>query len=69
MKKMTEDITASIQSSMASFSHNIEERLNKLYEDVTQIQSRLNTLEASSSTQIPPSVSSDQVNAIKEIMT
>ena len=69
MKKMTEDITASIQSSMASFSHNIEERLNKLSEDVTQIQSRLNTLEASSSTQIPPSVSLDQVNAIKEIMT
>ena len=54
---------------MASFSQSIEEKLNKLSEDVTQIQSRLNTLEASSSTQIPPSVSSHEVNAIKEIMT
>ena len=66
---MTEDISASIQSSLASFSHNIEEKLNKLTEDVTQIQTRLNTLEASSSSHIPPSVSSDEVNSIKEIMT
>ena len=37
MKKMTEDITNSIQSSMASFSQNIEKKLSKLSEDVTNI--------------------------------
>ena len=35
MKKMTEDITASIPSSLESFSHSIEEKLHKLTEDVT----------------------------------
>ena len=54
---------------MASLSHSIEEKLSKLTEDVTSIQTRLNTLEASSSTQIPPSVSPDEVTAIKAIMT
>ena len=66
---MTEDITATIQTSLASFSHTIEEKLTKLTEDVSQINTRLNTLEASSSSHIPPSVSSDEVTAIKEIMT
>ena len=69
MKKMTKDITNSIQTSMTSFSQNIEEKLSKLGEDVINIQSRLNTLEASSSTNVTPSVDSEQINAIKEIMT
>ena len=69
MKKMTEDITNSIQTSMASFSHNIEEKLSKLSEDVISIQSRLNTLEASSSTNVTPSVNLEHIDAIKNIMT
>ena len=69
MKKMTEDITTSIQTSMASFSHNIEEKLGKLSEDVISIQSRLNTLEASSSTNVTPSVNIEHIDAIKNIMT
>ena len=56
IKKMTEDITHSIQISMATFSQTIEEKLSKLNEDVTHIQSRINNLEASSSSHITPSV-------------
>ena len=69
MKKMTEDITATIQTSLASFSQTIEEKMTKLTEDVSQINTRLNKLEASSSSHIPPSVNTDEINAIKEIVT
>ena len=69
MKKMTEDITNSIQTSMASFSHNIDKKLSKLSEDVISIQSRLNTLEASSSTNVTPFVNLEHIDAIKNIMT
>ena len=66
---MTEDITATIQTSLTSISQTVEEKMMKLTEDVSQINTRLNHLEASSSSNIPPSVNTDEINAIKEIMT
>ena len=69
MKKMTEDITHSIQSSMATFSQTIEEKLSKLSEDVTHIQSRINNLEASSSSHNTPSINMEHIDDIKQIMT
>ena len=40
IKKMTEDITHSIQTSLANFSQTIEDKISKISEDVTHIQSR-----------------------------
>ena len=54
---------------MATFSQTIEEKLSKLSEDVTHIQSRINNLEASSSSNITPSINLEQIDAIKDIMT
>ena len=69
IKKMIEDITYSIQTSLATFSQIIEDKLSKLSEDVTYIQSRTNNLEASSSSHITPSVNLEHIDAIKQIMT
>ena len=69
IKKMTEDITHSIQTSFATFSQSIEDKLSKLSEDVSQIQSRINSLEASSSSHNTPSINMKHIDAIKQIMT
>ena len=69
IKKMTEDITHSIQTSLATFSQTIEDKLSRLSEDVTHIQSRINNLEASSSSHNTPSVNLEHIDAIKQIMT
>ena len=69
IKKMTEDITHSIQTSLASFSQSLEGRINKLNEDVSQIQRKINSLEASSSSLNTPSVNLEHIDAIKQIMT
>ena len=66
---MTEDITHSIQTSLATFSQSIEDKLNKLSEDVTQIQAKINSLEASSSSLNTPSINIEHIDAIKQIMT
>ena len=66
---MTEDITYSIQTSLSTFSQLIEDKLNKLSEDVTQIQAKINSLEASSSSLNTPSINMEHINAIKQIMT
>ena len=69
IKKMTEDITHSIQTSLVTFSQTIEDKLSKLNEDVTHIQSRINNLEASSSSHNTPSINMEHIDAIKQIMT
>ena len=69
IKKMTEDITHSIQTSFTTFSQTIEDKLSRLSEDVTHIQSRINNLEASSSSHNTPSVNLEHIDAIKQIMT
>ena len=43
--------------------------MSKLSEDVSHIQTRLNNLEASSSSTTTPSVNLEQIDAIKNIMT
>ena len=69
IKQMTEDITHSIQTSLATFSQSIEDKINKLNEDVTQIQARISSLEASSSSLNTPSINLEHIDAIKQIMT